>query len=149
MAATASIVLITDGTFVAYAPEVYLCEERARIEAERWAWNLAVAASQRIVVPFDGRWQVGDRDVRLVSQPWTPVADAQPWVGTYWTEDGYPDPEAILLWGYEDARTWVLEPPHGMTGPAELVEERWVLAALYPRDDQESCAVVHLAKLIR
>ena len=148
MAAIASIVLITDGTVVAYVPEIYLSEERARIEAERWAWNLAAGASQRIVVPFDGRWQVGDRDVRLVSQPWVPVADVQPWVGSYWTEDGYPDPEAILLWGNDDARTWVLEPPHGMTGPAEFVDERWMLAATYPRHDDESYAVAHLAKLI-
>jgi len=148
MAATASILLITDGTVIEHAPEIYLSEERARMEAERWAWNLAAGDPRRISVPFDGRWQVGDRDVRLVSQPWPVHTDAQPWVGTYWTEDGYPDPEAVLLWGYRDARMWVLEPPHGLTAPAEIIERRWLIVATFPRLDDYSFAVAYMAKLV-
>ena len=148
MPATAFILLITDGTVIEHAPEIYLSEERAYVEAERWAWDLAAGDPRRISVPFDGRWQVGDRDVRLVSEPWTPLGDAQPWVGTYWTEDGYPDPEAMLLWGYEDAFTWVLEPPHGVTGPAEIIDRWWTIVATFPRGDEYSYAVAHLAKLV-
>jgi hypothetical protein len=145
---TAFIVLITEGTAVAFAPEVYLSESRARMEAQQWAMSLAAGEPRRISIPFEGRWIVAERDVRLVEVPWAPMFVPDPWVGTYWTEDGYPDPEAELFWGREDARMWVAEPPTGVNAAAEFLEESWMLAATFPRGDDYSYAVAHMAKLI-
>ena len=85
----AYVVLITDGTIVEYPPEIYVSEERAQLEAERWAWVLSGGGWADVLSPFPGRWEVGERDVRLVE---VSGLDPNPatWVGTYWTEDGYP-----------------------------------------------------------
>ena len=69
--------------------------------------------------PFLDRWQVAGRDVRLIEVTASHLTD-EPWVATYWTEDGYPEPEAALLAGREAARRWVLDDPRGQQ-PADLL----------------------------
>ena len=54
----------------------------------------------------DDRWLVGDRDVRVVL-----VEGEGTWVGTFWTWDGYPDPEATLLLSRSEA----LHGPHRLS----------------------------------
>ena len=70
------------------------------------------------------------------------------WVGTYWTEDGLPEPEATLLADREASRRWVLEDPRG-NPPAQFVEQPWWLAATYSRPNgDEAYAVAWLGKVV-
>lgn len=142
------VLMVTDGTLVEYPPEIYVDSVQATEEAERWAWTLAGGGWAEIVRPFQGRWEVGGRDVRLVSATWSPVSGKVPWVGIYWTEDGDPDPEAELLWGRGEALAWVTEPPHGSPAPREVIEHPWMVAASYRRRGEEAYAVAHRAKVV-
>ena len=92
------VVMVTDGTVIEYPPEVYGSREIARDEAARWAVSLARGNDSLIEVIDSDRWSVRDVDVRLVGVSIEALSrDVVPWVGTYWTRDGYPDPEAVLL----------------------------------------------------
>ena len=124
------VLLITSGTIKLYAPELYASEETARLEAERWAMSLSDREGQGIQIPFENRWEIGDDSVRLVPVPRESSASlgGSWWVGTHWTKDGYPEPEATLLLGRTQARSWVLESPPG----EELTsfhDGRWALSA--------------------
>jgi hypothetical protein len=147
-ATNAFVVMVTDGTVLEYAPEIYRSPERASLEAERWAWILAGGGWLEITTPFEGRWNVGDRDVRMVPTTWRDRARSRPWVCTFWTEDGYPDPEALILAGRHEARTWALEAPQGYAGATEVLEEEWMIAATYSHGEDEAVAAAHLAKVI-
>lgn len=140
--------LVTGGTVIEYPPELYADEHRAIEEAERWAWVLSGAGWLEIQQPFPGRWQVGERDVRLV-----PIASpAEPstvcWIGTFWDRNGTPDPEALLLSGREHALAWVLRPPAGSDSSVETQETPWFVSATYVNHGEEEYAVAHLAKLV-
>ena|SRR5215213_7392140 len=141
------VLLITDGTVIEYPPEIYRDMRTAELEAERWAWVLAGGGWQEVVRPFPGRWQVAGRDIRLVTTPAAEVV-GETWVGTYWTEDGYPEPEATLFIDRQSAREWVLDDPLRQ-GAADLVEELWWIAATYRRDNgDEAYAVAWLGKVV-
>jgi hypothetical protein len=148
MSTRAFVVLVTDGTVIDYAPEIYLFEERAIEEAERWAWVLAGGGWTEISTPYKGRWEVAGRDVRLVHAVWQPHEKKRPWVGTFWTKDGYPEPEATILWGRTHARSWAVEPPKGMPLSVDVVEQQWMVAAIYRHRDEEAYAVAHLSKVV-
>lgn len=140
------VLLVTDGLVIAYAPEVYLDERVAEREGERWAWILAGRHGDEIERPFEGRWHIGDRWVHLV--PVQLLEDSsETWVATYWTQDGYPDPEAELFTSRETAREWVMTPAEGRT-PSEIQETPWFLAATYRIRGDEEYAVAHLAKVV-
>jgi hypothetical protein len=68
-------------------------------------------------------------------------------VGIYWTEDGVPDPEAVVLEDRLAARLWVIEGA-GHMGLSEVVENQWMCVATYRRHDEESYAIAALAKVI-
>ena len=71
---------------------------------------------------------MGDRDVRLVH------ADGEgDWVGTFWTWDGYPDPEVTLLVGRTEACSWVTAPVHGAFKPLTVEENDWMIVATFER----------------
>lgn len=142
------VLMVTDGTVIEYPPEVYEDEARARLEAERWAWLLAGGGWAEISSPFDGRWEVAGRDVRLVgTEPPEELADV--WVCTYWSEDGFPDPEALLLNGRERAKEWVVLGPN-LEHADEFVERPWLITATYRRRaHEEADAVAWLAKVVR
>ena len=135
------VILITDGTVIEYAPEGYGTAQRARVEAERWAWILSGMGWLLIEKPADDRWRVGDRDVRLVR-----VEGEGDWVGTFWTWDGYPDPEATLLADRAEARSWVVAPLDGAIEPAAIEENDWMIVATFERGDEEAYAVAHRLK---
>ncbi len=101
------IVLVTDGTVLEFAPELFVDEELAVREARPWAFALSMGDSRAITHPFEDRWEVGPRDIRVavveIPSDW---GSGEPWVGTHWTRDGYPDPEAHLLEGWPAARAW-------------------------------------------
>lgn len=141
-------VVVMDGFALEYAPELYESAGRAELEASRWAWILSGTGWLDIEQPFEGRWVVGDRDVRLV-----PVEAAEGgyddlWVGQFWTKDGWPDPEAIVLAGRDAARAWVFERPIGAEPAAETINESWFVATTYRYGDEEAYAVASLAKYI-
>jgi hypothetical protein len=139
------VVLVTEGTTVAYPPEIYSTLGRAVMESERWAWILG---SDGAVVerPFDGRWRTGDFDIRLVEVDWIGVFEA--WIGTYWDRDGNPDPEAVLLSDREDARSWVEVSPRVGVNPVDVIEQPWELAATYVVRGEATYATAQLAKCI-
>jgi hypothetical protein len=142
------VVIVTDGVALEYPPELYNSRPRATLEAERWAWILSGTGWLEVDRPFDGRWRVGGRDVRLLRVVTDGKRDSAHWIGQYWTADGMPDPEALLLGSRTDALTWVLEPPIG-AGPAiETVDKPWFVSATYRFGDEEAYAVASLAKCI-
>lgn len=139
--------LVTDGTVIAYPPELYRCRSRAVLETERWAWVLAGEGVLKIERPFEGRWSVADRDVRLVEVD-ASVTPGAPWIGTYWTRDGAPDPEAVVLEDEADARAWVRESPRPGLEKPRTFDNAWFSAAVYVVRGEEEYAVAHLAKVV-
>jgi hypothetical protein len=135
------VILITDGTVIEYVPEAYDTAQQARDEARRWAWILSGMGWLPIGESFDDRWEVGDRDVRLVR-----AEGEGDWVGTFWTWDGYPDPEATLLGGRPEARSWVTAPLDARLEPVAIEENDWMIVATFERGDEEAYAVAHRLK---
>lgn len=142
------VVIVTDRVALEYPPELYDSHSRASLEAERWAWILSGTGWLDIDRPFDGRWRVGDRDVRLVPVRLEGRAAGQSWIGQYWTEDGVPDPEALVLSDRDDAIAWVREPPHGSDPAIETIEMAWCVSATYRFGGEEAYAIASLAKHI-
>lgn len=141
------VLLVTDGTVISYAPEIYCCRQRAVLEAERWAWFFSGQGTLDVEQPFEDRWTVADRDVRLIPVAADAVLDS-PWVGTYWTRHGFPEPEALILDGERDARAWVREPPYEGLDPPIFFDTPWFSAAVYVLRGEEEYAVAHLAKVV-
>jgi hypothetical protein len=137
------VILITDGTVIEYPPEGYDSFDTARDEARRWAWIISGMGWIPIEQSADDRWIVGDRDVRLVH-----VEGEGGWVGTFWTWDGYPDPEATLLHDRTTARAWVTAPLQDVLNPVAVEENEWMIVATFDRGGEEAYAVVHRIKLV-
>jgi hypothetical protein len=139
--------LVTDGLVIEFPPEVYLDEHLAEREGERWAWILARGNDAGIERPFEGRWEIGDYWIRLVPCQLFEDETSETWVGTYWTCDGYPEPEAALFTTRQSARDWVVTPAPGRLY-ADLSETPWFLGATYISRGEEEYAVAHLAKVV-
>ena len=135
------VILITDGTVIEHVPEGYETAQQAQDEADRWAWILSGMGWLPIEKPVDDRWEVGDRDVRLVR-----AEGEGDWVGTFWTWDGYPDPEATLLEGRAEARSWATASLDDAFEPAAIEENDWMIAATFERGGEEAYAVAHRLK---
>lgn len=140
------VLLVTDGLTIEYPPELYRDHEQAEREGNRWAHLLSVRSGNAIEQPFEGRWQIGDRWVRLVYS-FLPEESSGIWVGTYWGRDGSPEPEAELFADAADAHAWVLEPPAGGL-PIESYETRWSVFARYEVRGGEEEAEVHECKIV-
>lgn len=141
-------VLVTDGTVIEFPPELYVSRERAVSEARRWAWLLSARGQTDVRVPFDGRWEAGFRDIRLVPIPGSGTGSRDTWVGTFWARDGYPDPEAVLLDGRAAAVEWCLSPLHRIASPVDVAETEWSIAATFNARGEDEYAVANLAKTI-
>lgn len=138
------VILITDGTVIEYPPEAYGDAEQARGEAERWAWVMSGMGVLPIEEIADDRWLIGDRDVRLV------LAEGEgDWVGTFWTWDGYPDPEAALLLSRSEAHSWATSPLYGSLTPARVEQNEWMIVATFDRREEEAYAVAHRLKWVK
>jgi hypothetical protein len=131
---------------IRFAPELYADKSVGEREAERWAWALGSEIQVPVERPYPGRWEAGDVSIRLVE---TPLLEepAEPWVGTYWTRDGYPDPEAILLPSPSRARDWALTAPPGARR-TDVHEKPWLVSVTYEVRGGEEEAVVQLAKVV-
>lgn len=140
------VLLHTQGMAMTYPAEVYLDEQRAISEAERWASILAAERQVPILRPFPGRWEVGDVWIRLVEAP-APDDVRELWVGTHWTHHGFPEPEAALFAGREDARAWAIEQPLSGT-LIETYEDPWSFAAIFRLGDDEEHSYVQRAKVV-
>ena len=141
------VVLVTDGTLLEVAPEVFLDRDLAQLSAENWAWFLSFAGEFDVEQPFEGRFQVGHRDVRLAKAVFPSMESDELWVGTHWTEDGYPDPEATILPGPEAARAWAIA-RLAATAPDEVHASRWHVAATFRRGGEEAYSVAYAAKFV-
>jgi len=141
------LILVTDGLTIAFPPEVYRLPHHAEEEAERWAWLLAQGRLDLVERPFEGRWQIDDYWVRLLHLQGIDDDASELWIGTYWTDDGYPDPEAETFSDHDEAREWALQPASGRF-LAEVRETPWSTAATFRVRDGEEYAVVHRAKVI-
>lgn len=144
---SAWVVLVTDGLVLEVAPEVFLDKRLAKRCAENWAWFLSSGGEFRIERPFEGRHRVGHRDVRLVQTHLPETWASELWVGTHWTKDGYPDPEATLLAGSDAARAWATAALAGKMAD-EVQASRWHVAATFRYGDEESNAVAYAGKFI-
>jgi hypothetical protein len=142
------VILVTEGAVIDYPPEVYESRSRAWREAERWAWVLSGGGWAQVEQPFQGRWEIADREVRLVQVSRPAERSEDLWVGTHWTRDGYPDPEAVLFASESEARVWVVQPVGGVE-PSSIDETLWFVAATFEIRGEEECSVVHLAKVCR
>ena len=134
------VLLVTDGTVIEYAPEAYDEHAAAEDEARRWAWILSGMGWLPVDGPFEDRWHVGDHEIRIVE-----AAGEGTWVGTFWTWDGAPDPEAALFATREEARAWATGSLAGIA-PASLSENEWCVIAVFARGDDEAYAVVNRLK---
>jgi len=141
------VLLVTEGLTVAYPPEIYRERTMAEREAERWAWLFSIASELPIERPFEGRWQVGEHWIRLVDAHMYEEKSDEIWVGTYWTRDGLPDPEAELFASREEAREWAVTPSAGRV-LRELHELPWSVSAAFQIRDEQEEASVHLAKVV-
>jgi hypothetical protein len=141
--------MVTDGQMVEYPPEIYSSSEQAIHEAEHWAWVLSAEGEFEVRRPFEGRWEVGIRDIRLVA---VAVDDFEPsrdwWIGIHWTTDGFPDPECVLLDGRVAALDWVAAPVAGGSETSAVHEDTWLLAATFAERGGESQSVALKAKAI-
>lgn len=140
------VLLITDGLTVEFPPELYRDHDDAEREAEHWARVLSARSRASVERPFPDRWEVGDEWIRLVSS-FLPEEGTEMWVGTYWTRDGSPEPEAELFPNGTEAVTWVRETPEG----AILIESHdsaWSAWAKYRVRGGEEEAEVHRAKIV-
>jgi hypothetical protein len=142
------VLLITDGTVIEYPPELYGSYQRATFEAERWAWVLSGAGWSEIERPFEGRWSIADKDIRLVPIDAEASSFIEPWIGTFWTRDGAPDPEAIVFANREDAGDWVVMPPEGAASSVPETSLPWLLSVTHRRGDDEEYSVAHRAKVV-
>jgi hypothetical protein len=121
------VLLVTDGLTVEFAPELYRAHDDAEREAERLARVLSARSQASVERPFQDRWVVGDEWIRLVSS-FLPEEGTEIWIGTYWTRDGSPEPEAELFANGDEAVGWVREPTAG----AKLVESHDTRGRLGP-----------------
>jgi hypothetical protein len=132
---------------MAYPAEVYSDVHVAEREAERWAWILSAGGRDAVDRPFAGRWEIGETWIRLVESE----IDDEPseiWVGTHWTRDGYPEPDAALFGGRAEATTWVTTPPTvGVLSSLHVTP--WLVAAEFAVLGDEEESVVQLAKVLR
>jgi hypothetical protein len=144
------VILITDGTLIEFAPELYQSLDLAEREAKRWAWHLSAGGQIEIRERFAGRLEIGIRDVRRVEVEMPDdFPRVEPWIGTYWTRDGYPDPEAIVLAGREEAELWASSPFPGPMEAERVDTTEWHVAATFMIRGEEAYAVASLAKSVR
>jgi hypothetical protein len=138
--------LVTDGTVIEFAPELYPSREEAHLEARRWAWVLSAGTDIEVLRPFQDRLEVGIHDVRVVEVE-QPGGTSRPWIGTFWTSDGYPEPEAVVFRDRSDAEQWVLSPLDGIP-PESVNRSPWHVSATFLVRGEEAYAVAHLAKVV-
>jgi hypothetical protein len=141
-------VIVTDGVAPEYPPELYDSLQRATLEAERWAWILSGTGWLDVERPFEGKWVVADRDVRLVPVQTEAPTTSDVWIGQFWQKDGKPDPEALILGSRQDAISWVMEGPVGTDPIIETIEKPWFVSATYRLGGEEAFAIASLAKHI-
>ena len=140
------VLVVADGLTIEFPPELYRDHDAARGEAERWARVLSRRSRSPIERPFEDRWHVGDEWIRL-THTFLPEEGPEIWVITYWTRDGYPEPEAELIADAAEARAWVLEARAG----AVLVESHdtpWSAAARFRVRGGEEEAEAHRSKIV-
>ena len=143
------VLMITEGTVLAFPPEIYETDNHAMREAARWRQTVS-KPGHGLPDPDDGPpWDVGDFMVRLIKLSVAPVDFDDSWVASYWTTDGYPDPEAVLLADRAAALEWVMEPPAGFGPPIETFQSELFVASTYLDRGEEAYAVAHVAKRIR
>ena len=140
------VLLVTDGLTIEFPPELYREHDDAAREAERWARVLSARSGVRIERPFQDRWQVGDEWIRLTPS-FLSEDGHEIWVGTYWTRDGSPEPEAELFADGNEARSWVREPAAG-AALVESHETAWSATASYRVRGGEEEAEAHRAKIV-
>ena len=141
--------MVTDGTVLAFPPEIYESLDVAISETERWKQTLTEMSGGRVEARDGPPWQVGDFTVRLVEQSaHSRGSFASAWVGTYWTADGYPDPEAELLPNRAAALAWVQEPPVGFERAVDTEQSEWSVVSTYLDRGEETYAVAHRANMI-
>jgi hypothetical protein len=134
-------ILVTAGTVIEYPPEAYESLDLARDEARRWAWILSGMGWLPVQENGGDRWAIGDREVRLVR-----AEGGGGWIGTFWTWDGYPEPEAALFDDRDKARSWAVAPLHGALQPVTVHENDWTIVATFEQRGEEAYAVVHKLK---
>jgi hypothetical protein len=140
------VLVVTDGLTIEFPPELYRDHDAARSEAERWARVLSRRSRSAIDRTFEDRWQIGDEWIRLTHASQLVEGDVV-WVLTYWTRDGYPEPEAELITDAAEARAWVLEARVG----AALLESHdtpWSAGARFRVRGGEEEAEAHQAKIV-
>ena len=140
------VLLVTDGLTVEFPPELYRDHDDAEREAERWARILATRSGASVERPFPDRWEVGDEWIRLVSS-FLPEEGSEIWVGTYWTRDGSPEPEAELFSDRNEAIGWVRESSPGAVR-VESHSTAWSTWARYRVRGGEEEGEVHRAKIL-
>ena len=140
------VLVVTDGLTIEFPPELYRDHDAAHSEGERWARALSRRSRSPIERPFEDRWQVGDEWIRL-THSFLPEEGSEIWAITYWTRDGYPEPEAELITDAAEARAWVLEARAG----AVLLESHdtpWSATAGFQVRGGEEEAEAHRCKVV-
>jgi hypothetical protein len=140
------VLLVSDGLSIEFAPELYREHDDAEREGERWAQGLSRRSSARIERPFPDRWHIGDEWIRITPANLS-VPGSEIWVGTYWTQDGFPDPEAEIFHDAVEAHAWVLEAPPDAILIGSYEAPASIIARYRVRGGEEE-AEAHRAKLV-
>ena len=147
MGKKAWVVLVTDGTTLESAPEVYVDSDLAKTFSHNWAWYLSARGEFRVDQPFEDRLRIGHWDVRVVEAA-LPTNPRELWVGTHWTEDGYPDPEGVIFGDRDSAVNWAAAPLAGVL-PTKVQQSQWHVAAEFARrSDEVAYSVAYVAKAV-
>ncbi|HEY6564997.1 MAG TPA: hypothetical protein VIY86_10905 [Pirellulaceae bacterium] len=142
------VLFVTDGMVLEFAPELYSDPQLGLLEAERWALYLSFDVATDVRRPFEGRWEVGHRDIRLVRTV-TDWREPTPewWIGTHWTRFGYPDPEAWLFPNRAEASAWATQDLNGERPHGVVIGEDEVSALFFEGDKEERSSVTR-AKVV-
>lgn len=139
-------VLLTDGTAVEYAPEVYTSRALAIQEAERWAWFSSKRGAVPVHRPSSARWQVGTRDVLVieVDLPGSGLATGV-WVVGVWST-GYQPEQVVVVRDRQSALAWLRR--RGLTGRKDVDSGPWHAIA---RGDEGTSGFIaaHRAKWVK
>lgn len=143
------VVLVTDGTAIEFAPELYRSRPHAESEARRWAWIVSSDELVDVRQQSSDRFEVGIRDVCIIAAGIRGDSVPQePWVGAEWTLGSYPMSRAAVFGGRSEAEAWLSSRSDVPGHVLQLEANEWHIAVRHVTGGTEAHAVASRAKYV-